>query len=90
MIARTLIGCVRLYQTAIAPWLRPSCRFVPSCSQYMIDAIVLHGPARGPWLGFKRLLRCQPLCQGGIDFPPGADPDYQSSPENNGRDCSAS
>lgn len=70
MIRRALIGCVRLYQLMVSPLLPRSCRFVPSCSQYMIDAIAEHGPARGAWLGFRRLLRCQPLCKGGIDFVP--------------------
>jgi uncharacterized protein len=70
VIGRILIAAVRLYQLAIAPWMRPRCRFFPSCSQYMIDAITLHGPARGPWLGCKRIARCQPLCKGGFDFVP--------------------
>lgn len=70
MIARLMIGAVRAYQLAIAPWLRPRCRFFPSCSQYMIDAIMLHGAWRGPWLGARRILRCQPLCKGGFDFVP--------------------
>jgi uncharacterized protein len=70
MVARAMIGLVRLYQILVSPLLRPSCRFFPSCSQYMIDAITFHGPVRGPWLGAKRLLRCQPLCKGGFDFVP--------------------
>jgi putative membrane protein insertion efficiency factor len=70
VIGRALIGVVRLYQLLVSPLLPPSCRFVPSCSQYMIDAIREHGPVRGVWLGLRRLLRCQPLCKGGIDFVP--------------------
>ncbi len=70
MIRRALIGSVRLYQLLVSPLLPPSCRFVPSCSQYMIDAIAGHGPIRGVWLGVRRVLRCQPLCKGGIDFVP--------------------
>jgi len=70
MIRRAMIGCVRLYQLLVAPFLPPSCRFFPSCSQYMIDAIMIHGPIRGVWLGARRLLRCQPLCKGGFDFVP--------------------
>jgi hypothetical protein len=68
--ARVLIGLVRLYRLLVSPLLRPSCRFFPSCSQYMIDAITLHGCVRGVWLGVRRLLRCQPLCKGGFDFVP--------------------
>jgi putative membrane protein insertion efficiency factor len=70
VIRTPLIWLVRLYQLLIAPMLPPSCRFFPSCSQYMIDAITLHGPVRGVWLGAKRILRCQPLCKGGFDFVP--------------------
>jgi hypothetical protein len=43
------------------------CRFHPSCSQYAIEAIQQHGALRGLWLGMKRLLRCNPLCEGGYD-----------------------
>jgi len=70
MIRRGLIGLVRLYQLVVAPWLPPSCRFFPSCSQYMIDAITLHGPIEGIGLGVRRILRCQPLCKGGFDWVP--------------------
>jgi uncharacterized protein len=70
MIRRGLIGLVQLYQLLIAPFLPRSCRFFPSCSQYMIDAICVHGPVRGIWLGAKRIVRCQPLSKGGFDFVP--------------------
>jgi putative membrane protein insertion efficiency factor len=63
-----MIALVRLYQLVVSPMLPRSCRFFPSCSQYMIDAITIHGPVRGVWLGVKRILRCQPLCKGGFDF----------------------
>ena len=62
-----LIGLVRLYQVFISPLLPPSCRFVPTCSQYAIDAIELHGPWRGSWLAARRLLRCHPFTSGGFD-----------------------
>ena len=70
MIRSALIGLVRLYQLVISPMLPRSCRFFPSCSQYMIDAITIHGPVRGIWMGVKRILRCQPLCKGGFDWVP--------------------
>ncbi len=65
-----LILLVRIYQCTVAPVLPPRCRFTPSCSQYMIDALRLHGTLRGTWLGIKRVLRCQPLCRGGVDPVP--------------------
>jgi hypothetical protein len=65
-----LVLLVRVYQWAIAPALPPTCRFLPSCSQYMIDALQRHGACRGLWLGLRRILRCHPFCEGGIDPVP--------------------
>lgn len=65
-----LILLVRVYQWTIAPALPPRCRFVPSCSQYMIDALRTYGSIRGTWMGFRRVLRCNPLCEGGVDPVP--------------------
>jgi hypothetical protein len=47
--------------------LPSACRFYPTCSEYMTEAVGKYGPARGIWLGIKRLLRCHPFCQGGFD-----------------------
>ncbi|MFW1677032.1 membrane protein insertion efficiency factor YidD [Pontibacter sp. JAM-7] len=65
-----LIIPVRLYQFLISPLLGPRCRFYPSCSHYMIEAIQTHGPLKGTWLGLKRLARCHPYSEGGIDPVP--------------------
>ncbi len=62
-----LIGSVKLYQACRGERLSP-CRFVPSCSHYAIEAIEVHGPARGSWLAVRRLSRCRPL--GGRGFDP--------------------
>jgi len=64
---RPLIGLIRLYQLLISPLIPPSCRFTPTCSQYAIDAIELHGPWRGIYLATRRLLRCHPFHRGGYD-----------------------
>lgn len=62
---------IRCYQVAVSPWLRPSCRFLPSCSQYAYEAIGRHGAWRGGILGAKRLLRCHPFgAKGGYDPVP--------------------
>ena len=61
---------IRFYQRAISPWLPPSCRFTPTCSQYAVEAISKYGVLKGCWLGFKRILRCNPLCKGGYDPVP--------------------
>lgn len=65
-----LIGIIRGYRTFISPLLPPACRFIPSCSQYAIEAIERHGAARGAWLAIRRVLRCHPFCQGGYDPVP--------------------
>jgi len=51
---------IKIYQILISPLLGPSCRFTPTCSQYTIEAIQKHGPLKGGWLGFRRILRCHP------------------------------
>lgn len=70
MIARLLIAGIRLYQRLLSPLLGPRCRFAPSCSHYAIEAIRVHGVARGGWLAMRRLARCHPLNPGGCDPVP--------------------
>ncbi|HEX2201985.1 MAG TPA: membrane protein insertion efficiency factor YidD [Longimicrobium sp.] len=70
MLARILTGAIRFYQKGISPLKPPVCRFVPSCSQYGVEAIERHGAAKGSWLLLKRLARCQPFCRGGYDPVP--------------------
>lgn len=68
-----LIALLRGYKRFISPLLGQHCRFHPSCSMYAIEAIQVHGHLRGDWLAAKRLARCQPLCEGGLDpVPPRA------------------
>jgi len=70
VIARLLVALLRLYQLAISPLLPPSCRFHPSCSSYAVQALGRHGAARGSWLAARRLCRCHPFCEGGVDPVP--------------------
>lgn len=65
-----LIGLLKGYRYAISPMLGNNCRFVPSCSEYAIDAIRRHGSSRGGWLAIRRLGRCHPWCDGGHDPVP--------------------
>lgn len=65
-----LIGLVRFYQLALSPWLGSRCRYQPTCSQYMIDAVREWGPARGGWMGLKRIGRCHPWGGHGYDPVP--------------------
>ncbi|MFM8241248.1 MAG: membrane protein insertion efficiency factor YidD [Crocinitomicaceae bacterium] len=55
-----LIVLVRLYQLIISPLFPPSCRYTPTCSQYMIEALKIWGPFKGLWLGIKRIASCRP------------------------------
>ena len=61
---------VRFYQLAISPLFPPSCRYTPTCSQYMIEAIQVHGPLRGGWMGLRRIGRCHPWGGHGYDPVP--------------------
>ncbi|MEH6825044.1 MAG: membrane protein insertion efficiency factor YidD [Motiliproteus sp.] len=65
-----LLIFIRGYQWLISPLLGNNCRYYPSCSSYCIEAIETHGTARGLYLGLRRLLRCHPFTQGGIDLVP--------------------
>ena len=65
-----LIWLVKGYQYLISPLLGPRCRFFPSCSNYTIEALQVHGAIRGSWLAMRRILRCHPLNPGGIDPVP--------------------
>ena len=61
---------IRFYRRFISPLTPPSCRFVPTCSQYAIEAITKHGPFKGSWLALKRVLRCRPGGGSGYDPVP--------------------
>lgn len=65
-----LRGMVLFYRKFISPLKPPTCRFYPTCSQYALDALELHGPAKGSWLAVKRVCKCHPFHPGGIDHVP--------------------
>ncbi|RIK75797.1 MAG: membrane protein insertion efficiency factor YidD [Planctomycetota bacterium] len=69
MLKAIVIGAVRCYQYAISPWLGPCCRYQPSCSQYMVEAVTKYGVVRGVWRGVRRILRCHPWGRSGYDPP---------------------
>lgn len=70
LLSWPLIGAVWGYRLTLGLVLRGHCRYVPSCSQYAIDALREHGPIRGAWMAACRLGRCHPLGRGGYDPVP--------------------
>ena len=65
-----LIFLVKFYRKWISPMRRPCCRYIPTCSQYALQALEKHGAFKGGWLAFRRILRCNPLHKGGYDPVP--------------------
>jgi len=65
-----LIGLVKAYRLLLSPSLGSSCRFEPTCSLYAIDSLQQHGALGGSYLTLRRLVRCQPWCDGGHDPVP--------------------
>ncbi|WP_448530606.1 membrane protein insertion efficiency factor YidD [Raineya sp.] len=70
LLASLLILLVRFYQVAISPWFPASCRYTPTCSVYMIEAVKKYGVWKGGKLGLKRLSRCHPWGGSGYDPVP--------------------
>lgn len=81
-----LIGLVKFYQYVISPYLPRSCRYAPTCSEYMVEAIQVHGPLSGTWMGIKRISRCHPWHEAGYDPVPGTDPEHEAK-HHCGCDC---
>ena len=64
---RIVIGVLSAYKLFVSPLLPSACRYYPTCSEYMMDAVRKHGVFKGTWLGLKRLGRCHPFHEGGYD-----------------------
>jgi hypothetical protein len=73
LAARVLILLVRLYQVLLSPVLPPSCRYLPTCSAYAVEALRRHGALAGSWLALRRILRCHPFGGHGLDPVPPPD-----------------
>lgn len=70
MLSKLLRCIIRGYQVCISGARPPCCRFIPTCSEYALDAIRTRGPLAGIVLALWRLMRCNPLCKGGYDPVP--------------------
>ena len=77
LLSAFLILLVRGYQLFLSPIMGQNCRFYPTCSSYAMEAIELYGPFKGLWLGIKRISRCHPGSDGGIDPVPGTEEQYR-------------
>lgn len=64
------LAAIRFYRAFLSPMFPPSCRYVPTCSAYALEAITRYGARRGGWLAFKRICRCHPFHKGGYDPVP--------------------
>ena len=70
LVSALVLGLLRVYKILISPLFAGSCRFYPSCADYMSEAIHIHGAVKGMWLGARRLARCHPLGTHGFDPVP--------------------
>lgn len=70
VLTRVVLAPIRFYQRWISPALPPRCRYYPTCSAYAVQAVEVHGPAKGLLLATWRILRCNPLTRGGVDHVP--------------------
>lgn len=69
-VAKILFWLVKLYQYCLSPFFGMSCRFTPTCSHYACEALARHGAGQGGVLSVRRILRCNPWCDGGHDPVP--------------------
>ncbi len=70
MVKKFMLFMIEFYRSYISPLKPPSCRYVPTCSEYAMIAIEKYGPVKGGYLAIKRILRCHPFHKGGYDPVP--------------------
>ena len=69
-MSELILKLIRFYRKHLSPARPPCCRFVPTCSEYALQAVTKYGALKGSWLALRRLLRCHPFCKGGYDPVP--------------------
>lgn len=67
---KPIMAAIRFYQQKISPGLPPRCRYIPTCSEYALEAVEKYGAVKGGWLAAKRIARCHPFHKGGYDPVP--------------------
>jgi uncharacterized protein len=72
ILRQVVVLPIRIYRVALSPLLPHACRFEPTCSEYAANAVILHGVPRGAYLALRRILRCHPWSEPGIDHVPTA------------------
>ena len=70
LLRQVVVLPIRVYRLALSPLFPPACRFEPSCSEYAVEAVLGHGVLRGGWLAMRRILRCHPWSDAGVDQVP--------------------
>ena len=87
LLRQFLLALIRAYQYVLSPWLGPSCRYLPSCSDYAREAIEIHGLWQGSCLAVRRISRCHPLGASGYDPVPAAgdETDHHYRSQHGGR-----
>ena len=71
IIKKAALFLIKTYQLTLSPrFSHGACRYTPTCSQYTLEAIEIHGVIKGSWLGFLRIMRCNPFFKGGYDPVP--------------------
>jgi len=86
VLSYPIVWAVRAYQRTLSPLLGSNCRFAPTCSHYMIDAVQTWGPFRGTWLGLRRIGRCHPWGGHGLDPVPPRNKPRELLPPDQARD----
>lgn len=66
---RAILRAIRFYQASVSPLFPPRCRYIPTCSQYAVEAIEKYGALKGGWLAFKRICRCHPFSKHDVYDP---------------------
>ena len=86
-MSRLLVALLRAYQVLLSPLIGQNCRFYPTCSNYAIEALRVHGAGRGGLLAARRVCRCHPWNDGGVDLVPPPLQEFNKAPSTSASAC---